>query len=146
VESLTKLPWDEREELEHAGIAAVRADDTEAAAAIIDRLNELDAHLADVGTMLLVAAVRGGSQKVAEALEPFFNERLKAAWDRANKAGRRATEALERIDALEQRIRELEEQYDSATCGIGDPDAETVLDTAGTWMNPSHAPNRAGLE
>ncbi len=85
-----------------------------------------DADLADdataaLGTLLMVKALKRGGLPLQKHLAEAFDALSRVAYDRATKAGRRATWACDEIVALRNEVKGLREEVARLTPGVGRP-------------------------
>ncbi len=125
-------PWDELADAYGRLLAAQRAhdaaaDDLDRAIAMADvRHAEADVkrlrdHLGQLGGLLFVLALENAPDAMRASLDSLVGYLTRATWDRATRAHQRATRALNDVDAMRQRIRELERAMANRTVGVGEP-------------------------
>lgn len=92
---------------------AARGGDAERRRAAREEMDAACEEMACVGGLLLVMALDHGGLVIQRRLEQVFGGFTRDAWERARQAQARADRALEDIDALTQRIRELEKRLET---------------------------------
>jgi hypothetical protein len=114
------LPWDDLADAYERLAAAERhgsADDVTSARADVARARE---HLGALGNLLLLMALDTMALPIQKRLADVFDGLNRDAWNKAVRAGKRATWAIDQLDALKERVRELEAIV-SKTASVGDP-------------------------
>jgi hypothetical protein len=77
--------------------------------------------VAALGELLLSAAIREPSLLLQKRVRDVFGLDASLAWDHAKQACDLAKRLLAKVDALTQRLGELERRIDSLTPGVGVP-------------------------
>lgn len=116
-----ELPWDELASAEIALLEAQRGGDPDATLKAAERWTLCRQECGLIGGLLLVLALEHAGTPVMKKLAAAFDGLARSAWDKADGAEQRATQARDDVDAMRQRIRELERKVDDLTPGVGDP-------------------------
>lgn len=131
------LPWDDladaferfqdarraRECAEDGFDLALATAELEAATANLERAKE---RICALGNLLFLYALAEPSSVVQQKLLELFSNSSQAAWDRATKALKRVAWCVAELDAIKERVRELEEQLARRTPGVGEPGLRVV--------------------
>ncbi len=115
-------PWVEIQDAHEAVQDAERTGDEDALRTALQWKQECEERCGAVGAFLIHMAIAHGSASVRKELAVKFGELATAAWEKAQRASRRAKAALAELDAVNQRLRELERRVDNLTPGIGIPE------------------------
>lgn len=113
------LPWQALLDAQMKAQEAARGDDLERQKAALAELERAQEECACVGGLLILMALEHGGLVVQKKLGKVFNGLAQSAYAKAKAAEEAAIDALERIDALTQRIRELERKVEGKTPGTG---------------------------
>lgn len=117
-----QLPWEEIADAYDAVREAERRGDMDGMDAAIRWKRECQEKCAAIGTFLLFMALTHGNSSVKKMIADQFGSLASAAWEKAQRASRRAKAALADLDAVTQRLKELERRIDNLTPGIGVPE------------------------
>jgi len=129
VTTITGMPWEELLTAQLELIEAQRAmADPETAQEIMGRVEECREQCGVVGGMLILLALEYASKPLQDRLSAVFGQMGIEAYKKAESAGRRATRAIEKMDSIESRMRDLERRIDALTPGIGIPEYDHVED------------------
>ena len=105
-------PWDALLAAQMEAQEAARGDDLVRQKAALAELQRAQEECACVGGLLILMAIEHGGLVVQKKLGKVFGELARGAWEKAKDAERAATDAIERLDVLTQRIRELEKRIE----------------------------------
>lgn len=114
-------PWDELAAAELECLEANRSGAPERQRAAFEAWLLARERCGLVGGLLLVLALEHAGQAVLKKLDAAFGGLAHAAWDKATTAEQRADWAVAELDALRQRVRELERAVSNLTPGMGEP-------------------------
>lgn len=113
--------WDELADAYDALRASERHGSAEEIGTARERVERAKDGLGALGSLLLLFALERGGLAVQRTLRGVFAADESAALEKSIKAGKRATWAIAHLDALQQRIRDLEEQVARLTPTLNEP-------------------------
>jgi hypothetical protein len=121
-------PWDDLADAFEQLARSERHGTTEDIAVSRANLERAKDRMAALGQLVALYALEPGrcGLPLQRRLAQVFGDLAQAAWDRATRAAKRATWAVNELDALKRRVIELEELVARVTPGIGEPRTQTV--------------------
>jgi hypothetical protein len=114
-------PWADLADAHAEADEALRTDDADRQRLALDRLEGCRDDCAALGVLLFKYAMERGGLAFQKKVAQVFGQLAVAAFDRGKAAMRRADHALDGLDAVKQRLRELERKLDDKTFGVGQP-------------------------
>lgn len=91
-------------------LEAARVDDLPRQKAALAELEQAREECACVGGLLILMAIQHGGLVVQKKLGAVFGELARGAWHKALAAEARAAEALEQLDVMKERMKQLEKK------------------------------------
>lgn len=120
------LPWDDlADALERLDEARRHGSDDDIAVSLADARRARE-RVGALGGLLILMALDHAGLPVLKKLAAAFDGLAQSAWDRATRAHKRATWAVNEVQALRQRVAELERRLDDLTPGVGQPRLRVV--------------------
>ena len=129
-----KFPWDEFLDAQmvlmelNRAVAANEMVCPDELRAAMDRTDQCRERCVAIGELLIFLALQHPTRPLQERLTNLFGSMSSAAYERAEMARKRANHAVEVLDAVQQRTKEMQKQLDDITPGVGIPEFTAVRD------------------
>lgn len=119
VQTLSAVPWEQLADAHEQLADAERHGEPADVDAAREYLRSVREELGLLGTLLVMSALELGSMELQKKLAAVFGQLGVEAFTLAQAAHKRAGHAEARLDAIEQRLREMQRLVDNLTPGVG---------------------------